>query len=154
MTARRHTASRNNNPLEWLLRLGRSRPVAGLIRGWQGWIILAVVTSQLLIPLHYYTTRRDPHDERFAWRMFSPMRMTDCAVRATVDGAPVALEREHHEAWLAIARRGRFAVVEAMGARLCEKHPGKPVVFHLDCKYVGRPAESYGGFDMCNVPLI
>jgi hypothetical protein len=154
MSARRNTASRNTSSLEWLFRLARSRPVSGLIRSWQGWVILAVVGSQLLIPLHYYTVRRDPHDERFAWRMFSPMRMAECAVRATVDDAPLPLDREFHEAWLAIARRGRFAVVEQMGARLCEKHGGKPVVFYLDCKYVGRPAESYGGFNMCNVPLI
>lgn len=153
MSARRHTASQNN-PLEWLLRLARSRPVSGLVRRWQGWVILVVVGSQLLIPIHYYTTRRDPHDERFAWRMFSPMRMASCAVRATIDGAPLPLEREFHEAWIAIARRGRFAVVEAMGAQLCEEHQGKPVVFHLDCKYVGEPSETYGGFNMCNVPLI
>ncbi len=149
MPARTH-----NDPIEWLLRLARSRAVAGVIRSWQGWLILAVIASQLLIPLHYYTVRRDRHDERFAWRMFSPMRMTDCAVRATLDGAPVALEREFHEAWLALARRGRFVVVEEMGARLCEKHAGKRVELHLDCKYVGEPAESYGGYDMCNVPLI
>ncbi len=121
---------------------------------WPGRLILVVVVSQLLIPLHYYTVRRDEHDERFAWRMFSPIRMTECAVRATLDGAPLALEREFHEAWLAIARRGRFVVVEEMGARLCEKYQRKPVVFSLDCKYVGQPARSFGGFDMCNVPLL
>jgi len=143
-----------SDPIEWLARTARSGPVAGMIRSWQGWLIMAVVVSQLLLPLHYYTARRDPHDERFAWRMFSPMRMTDCAVRATLDGAPLPLDREFHEAWLAIARRGRFAVVEEMGARLCAKHGGKPVVFHLDCKYVGLPPETYGGFNMCNVPLI
>jgi len=149
MPARKH-----NDPLEWLLRLARSRPVSGILRTWQGWVILAVVTSQLLLPIHYYTTRRDPHDERFAWRMFSPMRMTECAVRATLDGAPVALEREPRLVELALARRGRFAVVEEMGARLCKKHLPKAVVFSLDCKYVGQPAETYGGYDMCNVPLI
>jgi len=147
-------ARRYNDPIEWLLRLARSRPVAGMIRTWQGWLILAVVGSQLILPLHYYTARRDPHDERFAWRMFSPMRMAECAVRATLDGAPLPLEREFHEAWLSLARRGRFAVVEEMAARLCQKHGPKPVVFYLDCKYVGQPAETYGGYNMCNVPLI
>jgi hypothetical protein len=145
---------RSNDLIQQLLRVARSRPVTGLIRTWQGWLILIVVGSQLLLPLHYYVARRDPHDERFAWRMFSPMRMADCAVRATLDGAPLPLEREFHEAWLALARRGRFAVVEEMGARLCEKHAQKPVVFYLDCKYVGQPPESYGGFNICDVPLI
>ncbi len=155
MSARKHKhQQQHDDPLEWLLRAARSRAVAGIVGTWQGWLILAVVVSQLLLPLHYYAVRRDPHDERFAWRMFSAMRMADCAVRATVDGAPFALEREFHEAWLALARRGRFAVVEEMGARLCEKHGRKPVVFHLDCKYVGQPPETYGGYNMCNVPLI
>jgi hypothetical protein len=137
-----------------LVRIARSRAVSGMVRSWQGWLILIVVGSQLLLPLHYYTVRRDPHDERFAWRMFSPMRMAACSVRATLDGAPLALEREFHEAWLAIARRGRFAVVEEMGARLCEKHRDKRVVFYLDCKYVGRPPETYGGYNICTVPRI
>jgi hypothetical protein len=147
-------APQHNDPIEWVFRAAKSRAVTGMIRSWQGWLIMAVIISQLLLPLHYYTVRRDPHDERFAWRMFSPMRMADCAVRATLDGAPLPLEREFHEAWLGLARRGRFAVVEEMGARLCQKHNRKPVVFYLDCKYVGQPAESYGGFNICNVPLI
>lgn len=128
--------------------------VRGFFRTWQGWVIAVIAVGQLLLPLHYYTARRDPHDERFAWRMFSPMRMTQCSVRATVDGAPIALEREFHDAWLELARRGRFVVVEAMGARLCEKHAGKPVKFQLECKYIGQPSQSYGGFNLCDIPLI
>jgi len=147
-------APRHNDPIDWLLRFARSRAVSGMIRTWQGWLIMAVVASQLLLPLHYYTVRRDPHDERFAWRMLSPMRTTDCAVRATLDGTPLPLEREFPEAWIALARRGRFAVIEEMGARLCEKYKRKPVVFQLECKYVGKPPELFGGFNMCNVPLI
>jgi hypothetical protein len=150
MPARR----KQNDLIAGLRRIARSRSVTGLVRTWQGWVILLVVGSQLVLPLHYYVARRDPHDERFAWRMFSPMRMTDCTVRATLDGAPLPLEREFHEAWIAIARRGRFSVVEEMGARLCRKYDGKAIVFQLDCKYVGRPAESFGGFNICNVPLI
>jgi hypothetical protein len=38
------------------------------------------VVSQPLLPLHYCMANRDDHDERFAWRMFSPMRMTRCEV--------------------------------------------------------------------------
>jgi hypothetical protein len=141
-------------PIERLLRAAPLRALAALLRTWQGWLILIVVVSGLLIPLHYYTVRRDVHDERFAWRMFSPTRMTECSVRATLGGAPLALEREFHEAWLAIARRGRFVVVEEMGARLCEKYERKPVVFSLDCTYIGQPSRSFGGFDMCNVPFL
>ena len=45
-----------------------------MLATWRGRLIVAVVLAQLLIPLTYYS-HRDPHDERFAWRMFSPMRM-------------------------------------------------------------------------------
>ena len=141
-----------NDPIEWLFRAARA--VGVMVKTWQGSLILVVIAAQLLLPLHYYTARRDLHDERFAWRMFSPIRMTECAVRATLDGAPLPLEREFHEAWIALARRGRSVVVEQMGARLCEKYAQKPVVFHLDCKYVGQPSQSFGGFNLCNVPLL
>lgn len=131
------------------------RAIAGLVGTWQGWLILVVVLGQLLVPLHYYLVRRDPHDERFAWRMFSPMRLTQCSVAATLDGAPIVLEREFHDAWLALARRGRAIVVERMGARLCEKHPGKAVVFRLECRYADGTTQSVGGaFDLCKVPLL
>jgi len=126
--------------------------VTALLRTWPGRLIAVVVVTQLAIPLTYYVARRDPHDERFAWRMFSPMRMAQCKPTVTIDGKPFALESAFHEAWLAIANRGRFVVVEAMGARLCEKNPGKSVVVALDCSYIGEAAQRYGGYDMCTVP--
>jgi len=125
-----------------------------LIRTWRGRFILVFVASQLLLPLHYYVARRDPHDERFAWRMFSPTRMTQCAPKATLDGKPLDLRGEFHEAWLELAARGRFVVVEAIGRRLCEQHPGSAVVMSIDCTYIDREPERYGGYDMCNVPQL
>lgn len=126
-----------------------------LLSTWRGRLIVAVVVSQLLIPLTYYTTRRDPHDERFAWRMFSPMRMAQCAPELRVDGKRVELAGEFHEAWIEIAKRGRFVVLEKMAARLCKKNPGKEVILKLECKYIGKPEpEVYGGFDLCEIPEI
>jgi hypothetical protein len=126
-----------------------------LARTWQGWIILAIVISQLLIPLHYYLpSQRDPHDERFAWRMFSPMRMAKCEPRFTLDGASLDLATQFHEAWVAIARRGRFHVIERMGETLCTKHPDAAVEVTLECTYVDKSRERYGGFNMCQVPLL
>src|SRR5512140_985135 len=126
--------------------------VRALVRTWRGRFILVFVASQLLLPLHYYLVRRDPHDERFAWRMFSPTRMTHCTPAATLDGKPLDLGTEFHEAWLELASRGRFVVVEAMGRRLCERHPGKSVVLSIDCTYIDREPRRYGGYDLCNVP--
>ncbi len=133
------------------------KPIAhlkALLATWRGRFILVFVVSQLLLPLHYYVGRRDPHDERFAWRMFSPMRMTKCRAEMTIDGTPVALSSQFHEAWLEIAERGRFVVVEAMGAKLCRDHPGADVEVSLDCTYIDRPPASFGHYDMCRVPRL
>ncbi|MDB4956656.1 MAG: hypothetical protein JWO36_4225 [Myxococcales bacterium] len=109
---------------------------------------------QLLLPFRYYVAHRDAHDERFAWRMFSPMRMVTCTPELAIDGQKRSLGNEFHEAWIAIARRGRFSVIEAMAARLCARHPNSSVVFSLQCSYVDRDPESFGGYDMCKVPLL
>jgi hypothetical protein len=122
-----------------------------LLASWRGRCIVAFLAVQLLLPLTYFA-RRDPHDERFAWRMFSPMRMAKCQPQFAIDGKPLALEREFHEAWIELAGRGRFGVVEAMAAHLCDLHPGSAVTVSLDCAYLDRASASYGGHDMCRDP--
>lgn len=123
-----------------------------LIKTWQGVLIVLFIAIQVALPITYYTMRRDAHDERFAWRMFSPMRMTKCVPKLTVDGKPVDLAREFHEAWIEIAKRGRFVVIEKMGAKLCEKHPNSQVHVVVECHYLDRPDTTWGGYDMCKVP--
>lgn len=131
-----------------------ARHVVALCSTWRGRFILVFVLAQLLIPLHYYVAHRDPHDERFAWRMFSPMRMAKCTPHVTRDGKPVVLASEFHEAWVEIAERGRFSVIEAMAARLCAAHPGSSVTISVDCTYLDREPRTWGGFDMCQVPQL
>jgi hypothetical protein len=121
---------------------------------WQHYVIAIVVATQMLIPLHYYLVRRDPHDERFAWRMFSPMRMSTCRPAFFKDEQPLPLAAEFHEAWVNIASRGRFTVLEAMAARLCAKYPGAAIRLELSCEYVGARTASFGGYDMCQVPTL
>lgn len=128
------------------------RHVRQLAQTWRGRFILAFVTIQLLLPLHYYLLRHDPHDERFAWRMFSPMRMTRCAARFSLDGQPVALGARFHEAWIQIAERGRHVVLEQMAHELCTDHPGAKVGLSVDCTYLDRPAAHFGHADMCTEP--
>lgn len=119
---------------------------------WPDGFIVLFVAVQLLLPLHYYLARLDRHDERFAWRMFSPTRMVTCTLEMTVDEQPVTLGREFHEAWLETARRGRRVVIEAMGARLCRKHPGAAVVARLECRPLSGAPYRMGGFDLCTIP--
>ncbi len=121
---------------------------------WQHYLIAIVVATQMLIPLHYYLARRDPHDERFAWRMFSPMRMVQCRPQFTKADRPVVLGVEFHEAWVELASRGRFAVLEAMGARLCQKYPNTEIRLDLTCKYIDGSIKQYGGYDICQVPAL
>ena len=128
------------------------RHLRALIATWRGRFILAFVAIQLLLPLHYYVLRRDAHDERFAWRMFSPMRMARCSTAFNADGQYVELSKHFHEAWIEIAQRGRFVVIEAMAAKLCEKH--QRVEVSLDCTYLDRPAAHYGGHNMCQAPRL
>src|SRR3954466_13629890 len=114
-----------------------------MLSTWRGRAIAAFVMLQLLLPLAYYS-RKDPHDERFAWRMFSPMRMAKCMPSATIDDVPFNLYSEFHEAWVQMAERGRFKVVEAMGARLCAEHPNSRVRLQIDCTYVDREPRTWG----------
>jgi hypothetical protein len=129
--------------------------VGPLLRTWPGRFIALVVVSQLLLPLHYYTVRRDQHDERFAWRMFSPMRMTTCEFSMTRDGQPVRLASEFHVYWIkAVEDRARFVVLEQMGAHLCRRHPGSEVKAVATCTYLDGKVVTYGGFDLCEIPEI
>jgi hypothetical protein len=128
--------------------------VNALLATWRGRFILAMVASQLVLPIHYYLVRADKHDERFAWRMFSPMRMAQCTPAVTIDGAPFDLASKFHEAWLSLASRGRASVIEAMAARMCQDHPGKPVVVSVQCTYIDRPPQTFGGHDLCQNPRL
>jgi hypothetical protein len=123
-----------------------------LRRHWLYVFIVPWIAIQIALPVYYYVARRDPHDERFAWRMFSPTRMIQCEPTFAIDGKKIELGTRFHEAWLDIANRGRFSVVEAMGARLCRDLPGKRIDLTLICKNLDGTDERWGGYDVCTVP--
>ena len=131
-----------------------ARSFTALLGTWRGRFIVLFIGVQALLPLHYYAGRRDPHDERFAWRMFSPMRMTKCRLAVSVDKQPIELGTRFHEAWIQVAERGRAVVIEHMAQRLCTQNPGKAVDVTLDCTYLDRPNAKYGGFDLCTRRLL
>jgi hypothetical protein len=122
-------------------------------RRWRTCLIALFVVVQLLLPLHYYVARRDPHDERFAWRMFSPMRMAQCKANLEVDGKKVELAALYHEAWIELGKRGRYVVLEKMAAQQCAQKPGAVVTLELECRYLGtQEPEVHGGFNLCEIP--
>lgn len=85
-------------------------------------LVIAWLAAQLAIPLGYYVDP-DPMDERFAWRMFSPVRMVRCSVRVeeAPDGVrrPVRLSQELHTVWINLLKRGRPAVVQQLARQRC-----------------------------------
>ena len=99
-------------------------------------VFLAVVLlGQALLPLHYYLGD-DRTDERFAWRMFSPIRMINCEYAWTVDGELEPLAPSFHSAWITLVKRGRMDVTEAVGDRICLVNPYGDVRFHYRCRQV------------------
>lgn len=144
------------------------RWLAALLGTWRGRFIAAFIAVQLVAPLHYYVMRHDRHDERFAWRMFSPMRFVVCSdpddtaikqvnrrrpPRFTVgDQAPVALDTVFHEAWIELARRGRYSVLERMGQTLCAANFGVPVKLEMACMYLDGTRENVTADDLCKKP--
>lgn len=125
------------------------RHLRALVATWRGRFIVLFLTVQMLAPLTYYVARSDPHDERFAWRMFSPMRMTQCRPQFSLAGERVDLNAKFHEAWIELAGRGRIVVLDAMAGKLCRDNPGKRVDLTMDCQYIDRPAAHFEHPDLC-----
>jgi hypothetical protein len=77
--------------------------------------VVVVVLLQLLVPLTYYL-RDDPFDERFAWRMFSGVRLQECEASAyetdAVNERRVNLYRVIPPGWVANLQRDRQPVIE------------------------------------------
>lgn len=115
--------------------------------------IAGFLLVQIALPIEYYACRQDRYDERFAWRMFSPERMTVCAPRFTIGTGkrPVQLGSEFHQAWLETAKRGRIEVITRMAEALCERNPGEPVQVSLTCREIdGTEVQRLGGWDLCD----
>ena len=82
--------------------------------------IVAFLAIQLGVPASYYW-RDEPLDERFAWRMFSPIRVASCRLTVTEgpDRRPARMGKDVHVVWTRLLRRGRPAVAKAFAKRRC-----------------------------------
>lgn len=86
-----------------------------------GWWLL--VLAQIAIPASYYL-RAEPDDERFAWRMFSAVRVKKCTVSLAErhrdeQRSAVDLKHAFHSAWVHALERGRDRVIETVLERRC-----------------------------------
>jgi len=132
-------------------------PFDGPTRQRAGWVLALFALVSIAIPLRYYLGD-DLYDERFAWRMFSRVRVQECSAEVTEDGlALVVLGRDPSAPgilpapWHALLQRNRPAVVhrfllwrcDAEGARdtvrvttRCSDTSGvalDPIVREIDC---------------------
>lgn len=113
------------------------------------WALRGLVVLLLAGPLSYYAGFRAPDDERFAWRMFSAVRVRECRVLTRQGDArrPVS---GLHGSWLHAMERGREAVIARYLAsrcgepsapsleRQCRSARGEalpPIAYHYDCEH-------------------
>lgn len=99
------------------------------------WLLVAL---QVAIPASYYLLREDRDDERFAWRMFSVIRLRRCTVRARELDArggehPIDLESALHASWVRSLERGRRAVARGFLARRCALSQAAVTELVRDC---------------------
>ena len=87
-------------------------------------VLFGFLAFQLIVPLTYYV-RADPYDERFAWRMFSAVRLHSCRPTASEvvggDERAVDMPKVIHQAWINTMARNREDVILAFLAKRCEE---------------------------------
>lgn len=109
--------TKENTALPGLPAPGRQR--------WLAWLAAVVLVLQLVIPLSYYG-RANRYDERFAWRMFSVLRLQQCRStlweeRVASGWRRVPLYPVLHVGWHGHLRRGRQRVIQALLHHRCRK---------------------------------
>lgn len=103
----------------------------------RNYVIGAWLALQIALPASYYLGE-DPFDERFAWRMFSPVRIAGCSVELfdASDGVerPLNLQRDLHVVWINLLKRARMSVIESYARKVCEERAaeGKSPVLRAD----------------------
>ncbi len=108
--------------------------------GSYAWLWL-LVAAQVAIPASYYF-RNDRDDERFAWRMFSAVRVRSCDVSLQEERAGESheadLEKLLHASWRAALARGRRRVIERLLEKRCRDGALSAVTFVRSCREVDR----------------
>ena len=98
--------------------------------------LLGFLLFQLIIPLTYYL-RDDPYDERFAWRMFSAVRLHSCRTTSTEtigeNNVSIPLHQVIHRAWSNHLSRNRASVVHAFLRWRCAEEEVNSVQLRNEC---------------------
>jgi len=124
---------------------GRRSSVRRAKSGSYAWLWL-LVAIQIAIPASYYLRDTGRDDERFAWRMFSGVRLKRCTalLREQQGGraVPVPLRGALHSSWIHAVERGRQRVIERFLSARCDRGADS-VLLERRCQRVepGRPTE-------------
>ncbi len=102
-----------------------SRPETSSTQTGSTLYIIAFLVLQVGLPVSYYLGD-EIYDERFAWRMFSTVRLTECSSKAREferGGNIRPLELVHHLqiAWINLIERNRDEVVRRFMRRRCRQ---------------------------------
>ena len=113
-------------------------------RLWRHVAVALFLLVQLGLPTSYYL-QDDIYDERFAWRMFSPIRMVKCNV-ALAEGRggepkPLKASSQMSLPWINWMKRGHSRVLLGYARHRCEaaSQANAPISFHasLSCRLPG-----------------
>lgn len=110
----------------------------GASRRWTTAFILGFLALQIALPVSYYLGD-ERFDERFAWRMFSSVRMTDCQLKARRAAGPnrfeeVQVYRDIQIAWANLIKRNRDEVARAYLERRCNRGESPQVELRTVCR--------------------
>lgn len=139
-------------------------------RASQAWIVVFLL-AQCVIPLRYYFSD-DPFDERFAWRMFSGMRVTRCqasAFETSREGrfrsiplagrmAPAGAQVEPiygtiHPAWEQLIERGRRPVIDRFLEFQCDRRDSPRITLVNRCRTLRNASHASAGDRPASVDL-
>lgn len=119
---------------------GESTEGAGIAseRGWTSLFIGGFLLVQIALPASYYLGD-DRFDERFAWRMFSSVRLTECQLDVRRIHGPGRTEevetyRDVQIAWGTLMKRNRSEVIRAYLRRRCERDGAPEVMVRTFCE--------------------
>jgi hypothetical protein len=103
-------------------------------------IAVGIIAVQVWLPASYYLSD-DVYDERFAWRMFSSVRMTRCdfdLYDASNGGLQrISLTKTNHIVWSNLAKRARLSVIEKLVQIACQER--EDVRVRLSCTVPNGP---------------
>lgn len=96
----------------------------------KGTLVLIVVflVAQSYFPVRYYLGFTNRYDERFCWRMFSPIRqLQSCKVNFFWKNETlIKLEGIYRPTWTSLLSMCREEVIEAVSHDLCNSLGGSP----------------------------